>query len=701
MCYLNSARFLAIACALFALSAIGRAEIWLPTIFSDHAVLQKSARTPVWGKAEAGQKITVTLNRATADATADASGKWRVDLDLSDNAIGAGPHRLVVQAGASRREIADVLLGEVWLCSGQSNMEFTLGGALGAKEEIAGSDDPALRQFRVPKKDAVRPAEDCEGRWVVAHPETAAQFSAVAWHFGKNLRRELSVPVGLINASWGSTPCELWMSPEGLAADPELRATRDKLLAWRTDILPAYKKEWRAWAQKYERNDANAKNATPPPANDANNAAAWRTVTLPGQLTPDGFSGEGIVWLRKKITVSPLPPTSDGRARPFRISLGGMRGSETVFWNGKRIGGTDPAVPVKPVRHYTVPGHLVRAGAEAVLDIRLFVPLGDAALGENGGVLRAGKTPLSGDWLTRGETSFPPLSDEARNACPAPPENPDEAGTGGLVSPYSLFFNGLIHPLIPNALRGVIWYQGETNTGRAFQYRSTFPALIRDWRKQWGRGDFPFYFCQLASFGMKHDEPGRASEWAELREAQTFALKLSETGMAVLTDLGEAGDIHPRNKAEVGRRLSLIALANTYGKMLPFSGPVVASVAVEKDTMRIRFKNTYDGLIVAPLPDRYRPKSLEPATLPLRRHAPAGELEGFMICGADRRWHWAEARIEGDDSVVVSSASVPEPVAVRYAWADNPTCNLYNAAGLPAAPFRTDDFPLSTINRRF
>lgn len=276
------------------------------------------------------------------------------------------------------------------------------------------------------------------------------------------------------------------------------------------------------------------------------------------------------------------------------------------------------------------------------------------------------------------------------------PAAPAKAPAPQLLPAY--LYNGMIAPLIPMALRGAIWYQGENNAGRAYAYRTAFPTLINDWRKRWSEGDFPFYWCQLANYQARGAQP-EESRWAELREAQTLTLALPNTGQAVLIDLGETGDIHPRNKKDAGLRLAAIALAQSYGQQVPFSGPVYDSMKVEGNAVRIHFKNA-EGLAARPLPDSYPERTGSPKMIPVTRQSPGGELDGFALAGADKKWHWADAaKIEGEN-VVLSSAAVPQPVAVRYDWANNPQGNLYNAAGFPAVPFRTDDFPLVTKNAK-
>jgi len=506
---------LALGVSFFTVPETLFAEVKLPTIFSDHMVLEKTGKVPIWGKASPGEEVQVTLNRVSAKAKADSDGKWMVTLDLSK--CGPGPFEMTVEGG-NKLTVKDVLVGEVWLASGQSNMAFLLEAAVDAESEVAASANPLLRQFRVDRAEAAVPADDCKGEWTVAGPETAGKFSAVAYFFGKNLQKELGGPVGVINSSVGGTPCEAWTSPQAIDTVPHLKEARELAL----------------------KEAAEAEKANP-----------------------------------------------------------GPKGKQPRRQNG------------------------------------------------------------------------------------ANKKNP------------SLLFNGMIHPLIPYAIRGAIWYQGEANAVRAWQYRTAFPLMINDWRAQWKQGDFPFYFCQLANFDKNKLPELADSPWAELREAQSLALKLPNTGMAVLIDLGESGDIHPRNKKPVGERLAKIAFANQYGKKVPFSGPVFESMKIEGNKARLAFSHIEGGLVAKALPATVNVKTKTGETAPLVRKSPNSELEGFAICGADNKWVWADARIDGD-SVVLWSDKVSEPVAVRYAWADNPVCNLSNKAGFPASPFRTDDLPAVT-----
>ena len=495
--------------------AAARADVRLPAIFSDHAVLQRSEKVPIWGWAEAGEEVRVSLGAVSARTTADERGKWRVALDLSK--ADAAPMELLVH-GKNEVKVADVIVGEVWLCVGQSNMEMKLGATLDANEVIARTHNPLLRHFKVERKAVASPVEDVVGKWVIAEGRGLTEFSGVGFYFGQSLQTDLKVPVGLIHSSWGGSLAEAWMSPEAFASDAGLKERAKEMLA---------------------RVDATAK---PDESADA------------------------------KATQKAIPPNK---------------------------------------------------------------------------------------------------------------------------SPSSLF-NGMLVPIIPYAIKGAIWYQGESNvgTGQGDIYPKLLAAMIVDWRKRWEIADLPLYICQLANFQAKPASPSLASLWAEFREGQTKFLDTPQTGQAILIDIGEEGTVHPRNKKDVGERLARIALARNYGQDVVCSGPVFQSSTVEIDKIRLKFAHAHGGLITKMLPATYQPKSIDPKTVPLVRNSPQSEIEGFVICGDDRKWVWADAKVDGE-TVLVWSPQVPNPVAVRYAWANNPTCNLYNGTGLPAGPFRTDNFPLT------
>ena len=670
-----------------AFSSATWADVKLPAIISDHMVLEKTAKVPIWGKADPGEAVKVTLNGQTAKATAGADGTWKTELNLKDSA--PGPFEMVVE-GKNKLTIADVVVGEVWVASGQSNMEWALKNTLDSEKEIAGSANPLLRQFLVKKNPTREMLDDTEGTWVAATPATTGGFTAVGYFFGKKLQNDLKVPVGLINTSWGGTPSEAWTSVEAIDSVPDLKASRERLWA-ATGEFPAKKKAFvdgfAAWLKENAREDKPVADADVFAGVDIS-TDGWVPVKIPGAVAAPGLPKTGAVWLRKDVNF-PSKPLAN-----VQLNLP-IDGYDSVYWNGKLLKQTTyldalGAGNVRKYGKYDIPPSEVREGKN-VLAIRIYDPVGTAIFTNDP---KAGSISLAGEWLGKAEYEFPSLDPKKLASAPQTPSNPP-----GPQNVASFLFNGMIHPILPYAISGAIWYQGESNAGRAFQYRTAFPLMITDWRKQWNQGDFPFYFCQLANFMAKKPEPGD-SNWAELREAQSMTLKLPNTGQAVLIDIGESADIHPRNKKDVGERLALIALAKDYGKSIPFSGSVYDSLKIEGSKAVLTFKHTDGGLVASPLPATFDVKSQTKETAPLVRNSPSSQLEGFAICGEDKKWFWADAKINGD-TVVVSSDKVAAPVAVRYAWSDNPTCNLYNGAGLPASPFRTDDFPPTTLSGKY
>ena len=665
-----------------------RAQVKVPAIFSNHMVLKKAPHVPIWGKAPSGEEVTVTLNGQVAKATADANGKWKVFLNLADSA--PGPFQMTIQ-GKNTITINDVVVGEVWLASGQSNMEWSLWRSKDGKEEAARSANPLLRQFLVEKATSPVPKEDVQGQWVVASPQTSGAFTAVGYYFAKTLQNTLGVPVGLIHSSWGGTGSEPWTRKEALDTVEDLKTATASIHAKvqaQPEALKRWVKDFGAWLHAEHREDDVSRDRAPFCSPDAPPENA-PSVAIPGLVQSGTISGRGAVWIRTEIDVA----QPDGN--PIPLDLGALEGFESVYCNGKPVVSLDyrnyPGTGYqRRLGKYNLPGNLLRPGKNVVA-IRVYAPAEPARFPTP--ITIGGKPPAAG-WTVTEEYALPALT---ASQLAAMPKAPGALPPPQLVSAF--LYNAMIHPLIPYAISGVIWYQGESNTGRAFQYRTAFPLLISDWRKAWQQGDFPFYFCQLANYLEKKSVPTESS-WAEGREAQSMALSLPATGQAVLIDLGDAGDVHPLNKKDVGERLARIALARDYGKPLAYSGPVHTDVTFADGKARIRFAHADGGLVAKPLPETYSVVSGENRTAPTVRNSPNSEVEGFAICGEDRKWVWADARIDGD-SVEVWADTVPAPVAVRYGWADNPTLNLCNGAGLPASPFRTDDFPTITLKGRY
>jgi len=665
------------AISLFAASVVvvlpAGAEVKLPTILSDHMVLKKSEATPLWGWADPGEKVVTTLNSQRAEAQADSEGRWKTSLDLTKS--GPGPHELVVE-GKNRIVIRDVVVGEVWLASGQSNMGFRQSKSIGGKEDAAKSANPFVREFAVGFSASARGMEDCDGQWLAANPETTPLFSGVAYYFARMLQKELAQPVGIINASVGGTEAESWTRAEAVDGDPELKARKDANLQPAEQLEKAkrqFARDFGAWLKTSGREDK----ATPDPEAYAGETVpmdGWEPVTLPGKA----LKGPGTVWLRKEINMPKLAPNYPGR-----INLQIIDGLETLYWNGKKVGETTLEEYAEDgTRGYIVPQRWVREGKN-VIAVRIFSPAVPPTIRKGTDTMAAMTESLAGEWMAKAECEFPPLAGEVLSGLPKAPPHIERRGLAGYL------FNGMVHPVTPYGISGIIWYQGESNAKRALQYQRLLSVLIQDWRSNWGGERTPFYFCQLPNFGTTKPAEGPDS-WAVLRDSQTaVAAALPNTAQVVLIDIGEETQIHPRNKRDAGERLARIALAKTYGRDIVFSGPVFRSLEVEGPAIRVRFTHTDGGLAAKPLPATYQPSSLDPETKPLQRNSPSSELEGFAICGKDGKWVWADAKIDGE-SVIVRSPEVAQPVAVRYAWANNPVCNLFNGAGLPAAPFRSD-----------
>lgn len=692
-----------------------RADVKLPAIFSDNMVLQAAPSVPIWGWATPGEKVTIHFGDPSASTSADAQGKWRLTLDLSRHP--AAPRDLTVSGDQTRapRTIKNVVVGEVWLAGGQSNMEKPLGPQAGQhpvddwEQEVAHSANPDIRVFTVVKRTSDKPLEDCQGQWEIASPQTTARFTAAGYFFARELNKELRTPVGIIHSSWGGTRAETWTSLAGFAKDPELAGlAKEEIRAYENypRLLQQYHADLSRWAKVHHYDDPGNTGEKDGFADPATSTADWQLVNLgsgkKGSIPP------GVRWYRKDITI---PPEWEDRAA--YLHLGVIAGFDTVYFNNKRIGGTDvnKAELLHSLRRYLVPAGLMKPGP-ATIAVRVLSHFpADAPVAQAFRVALVCREPavrLGGPWRCKSEVVFRPLDEAALKAYPAAPP------TLLNFDMPTFLFNGMIHPLLPYRIAGCIWYQGESNAvtpdwvaalhpdSRWYHgehadlpalYRRTFPALINDWRAEWqrrgGQRDFPFYYCQLANYGNKNDSVSE-SKWAEVREAQRLTLQtVPRTGMAVLIDVGQAKDIHPTNKQVVGRRLALQALAQTYGRAIEYSGPLYESMTIEGRQIRVKFSHVAKGLVAQALPDRYQPQSYNPATLPLKKPRPDSSLQGFAVCGAAGKFAWADARIDGD-TVVVSAPEVSDPTTVRYAWADNPTCNLYNTAGLPASPFRTD-----------
>lgn len=617
-------------------------------------VLQRGISVPVWGWSVPGSKIIVQFAGQTRSTVADSNGHWKVKLKPLAASTKAQMLTVTNLTTHSSAQATDVLVGDVWLCSGQSNMEMGL-EACGLTNEIVSANFPQIRFLTVPRLVSKTPVQTMSSRWIPCDPESIRQgmwggFSAVAFFFGRELHHELNVPIGLIHSSWGGTVAEAWTSYEGLKPVGDFN---DKLSNLRQSEgqQTNYPAIYEAWCRA---NDPGTREGW---ERSVSKGVAWQTVSMPQNFEQAGLPNyDGMVWFQREFE---LPDRWIGS--PLILELGTVDDVDTTWVNGIKVGQMNQ---FSLNRRYSIPAHTLKAGRNTIT-IRVLDTGGVGGLTAQPSQLRIAPTDmhnaevisLAGPWQMRASASLSQLG-------PIPP-SPDVSHP----NTPTVLYNGMIAPLLPFAIKGVIWYQGESNADRAHQYQRLLPAMIRDWRKRFEVGDFPFYIVQLAAFQAQYPKP-RDNAWAELREAQALtATALHNCGLAVAIDVGDAKDIHPKDKLSVGRRLALCALAQTYEKQVEYSGPQYHSMKQIPGGIRLRFKHAEKGL-----------------------SAHGDRLTGFAIAGADRKFVWAEATIEGNE-VFVSSPQVSKPVAVRYAWDINPNCNLYNVAGLPAVPFRTDQWP--------
>ncbi|MFH1748201.1 MAG: sialate O-acetylesterase [Planctomycetota bacterium] len=628
-------------------------EVRLPAVIGDNMVLQREMEVPIWGWAKPGEKVWVKADwlPKPVECVTDAGGCWRVLLKTD---AAGGPHKIAIM-GANTIELNNVLIGEVWVCSGQSNMEWSFKhGVDNGETETAAANHPRIRLFNVKRTLSMKPEAECEGDWSECSPESVHEFSAVAYFYGRELHRELDVPIGLIATNWGGTVAEAWTSAEALAElgdfDAELKAVARERDEPGT-MQKQHDRQMNSWWQAVAQRDAGSRAGWMTPDLDD---ADWPAIAVPGPWqTADLKDFDGIAWLRTTVNIP-----AAWAEQELVLELGPIDDMDAVWLNGKQVGGVARRGYWYRPRKYNVPAAAIQEGCN-VMAVRVFDLAGPGGLTGKPEQLRlypAGSegaaVPLAGQWRYRVGASVADLP-------PIPPRL--------LVHPNlpTVLYNGMIAPLVPYGMRGAIWYQGESNRLRARQYRTLFPRMIADWRQRWGQGDFPFYYCQIAPY-LYAGDTGQA---AELREAQLLSLATPKTGMVVTMDIGNPRDIHPRNKQEVGRRLALWALARTYGRAdLVYSGPLYKSMKVEGARIRLSFEHVGGGLV-----------------------CDGDALTHFVIAGADRRFVPAQARIDGA-TVVVWSDAVSEPVAVRYGWGTADQPNLKNREGLPASSFRTDDW---------
>jgi sialate O-acetylesterase len=639
---------LAVCCYVLMIFQTAFCQVRLPRLVSDGMVLQRDAKVKVWGWAEAGEKVTINFNGKTYSATAGTDGKWAVMLS---SLKAGGPYSMEINAG-NHITLKNILIGDVWVCSGQSNMELPMNRVKDKYPDvIAHSDNPNIRQFIVPQRYVFgAPQEDLQsGNWESANPQSVLHFTAVGYFFAKTLYEKYHVPIGLINASLGGSPAQAWMSEDALKAFPAYLETAEKYKDsnYVNQVKEKDKAVSDAWYGRIQQLDKGLTNGEKPWFDTTYDASGWQSMKLPAYWEDEGLGHvNGVVWFKKEIDV---PASMTGK--PARLLLGCIVDSDTVYINGTVAGTTSYQYPP---RKYDIPSNMLKTGKNIIV-IRVINTTGRGGFVKDkpyqlivGGEI----IDLRGEWQYQLGGVMDPL--------PAP--------TFIQWQPLGLY-NGMIAPLLNYTIKGVIWYQGESNTGNPLEYQKLFPALIANWRQKWNEGDFPFLYVQLANFMQAKNEPSE-SNWAMLREAQLKTLAVPNTGMAVITDIGEWNDIHPLDKEDVGKRLALAAQKAAYGdKKAVYSGPIYQSMKIEGNKITITFTNTGGGLVAKG----------------------GGELKYFAIAGTDKKFVWAKAKIKAN-KVVVWNDQVTNPVAVRYAWADNPEgANLYNKEGLPASSFRTDE----------
>ena len=621
----------------------------LARVFGDGMALQRDAVIPVWGWTAPGSAVTVTFADRSEETTADGDGAWRVTFPAM---TAGGPHTLTVESSQERIALGDIMVGDVWVASGQSNMEWTVASANDAEREIAAANDPRLRHFKVPLAWSWEPEDDLvEGSWVAADPSHVGAFTAVGYFFARALREVHDVPIGIVNTSWGGSAIEAWISRSASGFDDATfsglmereearqREARETLVA-RIGTLPT--------------EDEGLVDGVARWGDPALDDADWSTIPVPGLWEQAGYPGmDGVAWYRTTFTL-----TAEEAPRAIRLAVGAVDDEDITWVNGVEVGRMQR---YDAQRYYDVPAAAVREGNN-VIAVRVLDTGGGGGIWQDpeqvyvevGGTRR----PLAGTWKFK--VGMVAISQDGQQINKIP----------------TVLYNQMVHPLLPFPIKGVIWYQGESNANsveQAAAYREQFTTLIQSWRREWegDLGDFPFLWVQLPNFGTVDTEPPATAAWATMRESQTAALALPNTGQAVIIDIGEPGDIHPRNKQDVGARLALVARSVVYGEDVVASGPMYRRHSIRDGQVEVEFDHAEDGLVSRAAGDR---------------------VVGFAVAGQDRRFVWARARIEGN-RVIVWSEHVLQPVAVRYAWSNSPPVpGLYNGTGLPAAPFRTDSW---------
>ncbi|WP_025146483.1 sialate O-acetylesterase [Pedobacter jeongneungensis] len=643
---------------LLLLGGAARASISLPSLLSSNMVLQREKPIKVWGYGHPGEGVTIELNGKKVRTTAGTDGKWYTTLPKMS---AGGPFEMVF-TGENKVILSNILVGDVWVCSGQSNMEFNLQDVNKADLEIKNADYSQIRLYSVGKEISLKEKAESRGSWTNCTPEQARYFSAVGYFFGRRLHQDLKVPIGLINASWGGTVIESWISSEGLINEETFGLKAQQVARFdSTSYNRKQRKLNSEWITTFNSRDSGYKNQDYLWGKVS--TADWKNIQLPSawEFTekPDLLELDGVVWLSRKISLKENDLMSDAT-----LSLGVILNADQTFVNGILVGST--ADSWGKLRNYTVPRSVLKTGTNTIT-VRVENYGGDGGMMSKPELVKlktsAGPMALAGLWQYRigykMTTYDRPEKELSPNTLP------------------TLMYNNMISPLTGLSIKGFIWYQGESNWDRGYQYRNLLPMLIADWRKKFGDAHLPFLYVQLANFHKAPANP-EDSYWAEVREAQDLAQKTPYTGMITAIDLGDPSNIHPKNKQEVGRRLAMLAEQSVYRLPVDSVSAQFRSFKISGTEIILTASETYKGL---------KTKS--------------GEVKGFQIAGKDRKWYWAQAKIIGKSTISVSSKEVKDPVAIRYAWADNPeSANVVNSENLPLMPFRTDDWPGITYGKK-
>jgi sialate O-acetylesterase len=646
-------------------------ELKLSVIFADGMVLQQKSEAAIWGNAAPGSKISIEASwGAAASIEAKEDSSWQANIETPE---AGGPYELTIKNSDSTLVLKDVLIGEVWLCSGQSNMEMPLEGwppnadIDNSAKEIAEANYPEIRMFTVQRKYAFEPQKNMVGQWETCTPENAKKFSATAYFFGKKLHKELNVPIGLIHSSWGGTPSESWTKAEDLSKDEDYKTLTEDVVKLKETIL---KQE--NWLAKHEVKTLDFNSDVDPLetvkfSEDGLSKAEfddtnWPVIEVPKYFEQSEIGNfDGVIWFRKEIEI---PENWEGSE--LVLNLGPIDDRDWTYFNGELVGSMPQAGVWSANRNYTIPKELVKAG-KAVIAVRVLDNTGGGGLygAKDEVVLKKGDASisLSGEWKYLAVAEFKYnkfyLFDATKNELS---ERPVSTLQDGPNVPSSLY-NGMIAPLLPYTIKGTIWYQGEANVGRAAQYSRIFPMMIENWRNDFNNPDMPFYFVQIAPFNYGGDDKTNS---ARIRDAQRRSMATKNTGMAVTLDIGNVDNIHPGNKQDVGLRLALWALAKDYAKEVIYSGPVYSKMEVVDGQAHISFTEIGGGLM---LKDQ--------------------NTTAFELAGEDGVFYPAKAAVEGEQ-IVLSSAKVAEPVAARYAFYDDSSAVLFNKEGLPASSFTTE-----------